>query len=183
MTVRERFGQDRAGNSLAVAVLAVMVGTVLLTVRPSTRRRPVWPRWTIPVLVCLGLLVASYLSFVEVTQRTAVCGPVGDCNTVQQSSYARLFGVIPLGALGLVGYVALLGAWLLSGRGPERIRPFAALGLWAMALMGTLFSIYLTFLEPFVIGATCVWCLTSAVVVTLILWAAASMVRETRAEA
>jgi uncharacterized membrane protein len=39
-----------------------------------------------------------------------------------------------------------------------------------MALLGTLFSIYLTFLEPFVIGATCIWCITSAIVITLLLW-------------
>jgi uncharacterized membrane protein len=32
-----------------------------------------------------------------------------------------------------------------------------------------MFSIYLTFLEPFVIGATCIWCLTSAVIITLIM--------------
>jgi uncharacterized membrane protein len=38
-----------------------------------------------------------------------------------------------------------------------------------MALIGVLFSIYLTFLEPFVIGATCMWCLSSAIVVTLIM--------------
>jgi len=35
-----------------------------------------------------------------------------------------------------------------------------------MTAFGTLFSIYLTFLEPFVIGATCLWCLSSAVIMT-----------------
>jgi uncharacterized membrane protein len=39
-----------------------------------------------------------------------------------------------------------------------------------MVVFGTLFSVYLTFLEPFVIGATCIWCLSSAVVMTLLLW-------------
>jgi uncharacterized membrane protein len=43
------------------------------------------------------------------------------------------------------------------------------LALFAIALGGTLFSIYLTFLEPFVIGATCVWCLGSALCMTLLL--------------
>jgi uncharacterized membrane protein len=38
-----------------------------------------------------------------------------------------------------------------------------------LAWFGLLFSIYLTFLEPFVIGATCVWCIISAVLMTLIL--------------
>ena len=44
--------------------------------------------------------------------------------------------------------------------------------MWLVALAGTLFSIYLTVLEPFVIGATCMWCITSAVLMTLLLWAA-----------
>jgi uncharacterized membrane protein len=39
-----------------------------------------------------------------------------------------------------------------------------------MIAFGTLFSIYLTFLEPFVIGATCAWCLTSAIIMTALLW-------------
>jgi len=43
-------------------------------------------------------------------------------------------------------------------------------GLGALALGGTLFSIYLTFLEPFVIGATCAWCLASAILMTGLLW-------------
>ena len=38
-----------------------------------------------------------------------------------------------------------------------------------MTVFGVLFSIYLTYLEPFVIGAVCAWCLTSAVVMTLLL--------------
>jgi len=41
-----------------------------------------------------------------------------------------------------------------------------------MTAFGTLFSIYLTFLEPFVIGATCAWCLSSAIIMTLLIWLA-----------
>jgi uncharacterized membrane protein len=50
--------------------------------------------------------------------------------------------------------------------------------MWWFALVGVLFSIYLTYLEPFVIGATCAWCLTSAISMTLILWAATPIVLE-----
>jgi uncharacterized membrane protein len=46
--------------------------------------------------------------------------------------------------------------------------------LLAMTLFGTLFSVYLTFLEPFVIGATCAWCLTSAVLMAALLALAAA---------
>lgn len=43
----------------------------------------------------------------------------------------------------------------------------AALALLAMSAFGVLFSIYLIYLEPFVIGAACDWCLMSAVVMSV----------------
>jgi uncharacterized membrane protein len=55
------------------------------------------------------------------------------------------------------------------------VRDNATLALWAAAFFGTLFSVYLTFLEPFVIGATCAWCLSSAVIMALLLWATAPL--------
>ena len=91
---------------------------------------------------------------------------------MQQSSYATLFGFLPVGVLGILGYIAMVGAWLLSRSDAGSVRDLGHAGLWGMALIGTLFSVYLTFLEPFVIGASCVWCLTSAVAITLILRAA-----------
>jgi uncharacterized membrane protein len=101
-------------------------------------------------------------------QVEAVCGPVGDCNTVQQSEYARLFGVLPIGLLGIMGYAMIMLVWLL-GRSPNRqmIR-FKDRAIFGMTALGILFSIYLTFLEPFVIGASCAWCLASAVIMTLL---------------
>jgi hypothetical protein len=41
-------------------------------------------------------------------------------------------------------------------------------------MFGVLFSIYLTFLEPFVIGAVCMWCVSSAVIMMLMLWLTAA---------
>ena len=109
------------------------------------------------------------MAFVETTHTTAVCGPVGDCNTVQQSEYALLFGRLPIGVLGVLGYAAMLVVWVGRRWGRGSLQRLSNLALFAMALFGTLFSIYLTFLEPFVIGATCIWCLTSALCMTLIL--------------
>ncbi len=175
MTMWDRFKRDRAGNSLSLLVLLGMVVSLVLRGYPPRVRGGEWPPWVIPALVLVGAGVASYLSFIEVTQAEAVCGPVGDCNTVNQSEYAFLFGVLPVGILGLVGYGLILVLWVLglseSGDTPR----MATLGIWGAALLGTLFSVYLTFLEPFVIGATCAWCLTSAVVMTLLLWATAPM--------
>jgi uncharacterized membrane protein/thiol-disulfide isomerase/thioredoxin len=125
------------------------------------------PEWIFPLVALAGLAVAGYMTYIEVTGNEAVCGTVGDCNLVQQSKYAELFGVIPVGALGLVAYVLIFGAWWMSRREDSRMAHVVLLGL---LLGGVIFSAYLTFLEPFVIGASCAWCLTSAMVLLLLLW-------------
>lgn len=181
LSMWQKFQRDLVGNSLAVVVLIGAVVSVVLNIWRSEKKpsqKPPWLQWAIPILAAIGLGVAGYLSYVEITQTEAVCGPVGDCNTVQQSPYAKLFNVLPVGIFGLIGYVGILIAWALQYFGPEKFRSWAAQGVWGMALFGTLYSIYLTYLEPFVIGATCAWCLSSAILITLILWAATEPVRE-----
>lgn len=175
MTLAQRLARDPVGNSLALVVLAGMILSLIgvgRRLRGASAQVGEWPSWSVPALACIGLGVAGYLSFVEVNQVAAACGPVGDCNTVQQSPYARLFGVFPVALLGLAGYAAIAAAWLARHYGPVGLQGVAALTIWLLALMGTLFSIYFTFLEPFVIGATCLWCLASAVIMTLLLWVA-----------
>ncbi len=176
-SITEKFMRDPIGNTSSVIVLSGMLVCVFVVgvhLNFPHITSHTWPLWVIPTLAMVGLIVAGYLSYVEVTQTEAVCGPVGDCNTVQQSHYALLFGMIPIGLLGLLGYLAITIAWGIQHYGPVRLRKYAGLGVWFMALVGTLFSVYLTFLEPFVIGATCAWCLTSAIVMTLIFLAATS---------
>jgi uncharacterized membrane protein len=116
-----------------------------------------------------GFGVAGYLGYVETTQVLAFCGPVGDCNTVQQSEYARLFGVLPIGVLGMGGYAMIVIAWWVGRNTHGRLATLAVASLFAMTVLGTLFSIYLTYLEPFVIGATCAWCLTSSILITALM--------------
>ena len=165
---------DPVGNSLAVAVLAGMLfstaGVGLYF--KGTFELPAWEnsQWLIPVLCNLGIGIAGYLSYVETNQIEAVCGPIGDCNTVQQSDYARLFGVLPVGILGVGGYLLILAAWAAKRFGAGRQGETADLILFGMTVIGVAFSIYFTYLEPFVIGAVCAWCLTSAVIMAVLLW-------------
>jgi uncharacterized membrane protein len=84
--------------------------------------------------------------------------------------------------LGLVGYVAIGVAWVVGCYARGLWAQLARLSLFAMALFGTLFSIYLTFLEPFVIGATCAWCLTSAVLMAVLMLLTAGPAREILSE-
>ncbi len=121
------------------------------------------PAWVIPFLCALGIGISAYLAYVEITLADAICGPVGNCETVQLSRYAHLFGFLPMGLAGIAGYMAVAIAWGVARRGRGRWAAWAGLALLGLTLAGVLFSIYLTFLEPFVIGATCLWCLSSAV--------------------
>ena len=170
---RQNFSRDPAGNTLSVITLASMLGSVAWTAaifrRGSSNSLKEGRAWIIPILCVLGFGVAGYLAYVETAQVSAICGPVGDCNTVQQSEYARLFGFLPIGVLGLFGYTAIFAAWLVARFAKGRLAGMASISLFGISAIGTLFSIYLTFLEPFVIGATCVWCLTSAVLMTVLM--------------
>jgi len=161
------------GFVLAVIILVGLFGALLYSGARLTRAwqgHGVPPRFhaahaLLPLLALTGLGVAAYLAYVETQAVPALCGPVGDCNAVQTSPYASLFG-IPVGVLGVAGYVAILAVW---GWGRFRDDRRAAILLPALTGLGLLFSIYLTILEPFVIGAVCAWCLTSAVVMG-VLW-------------
>ena len=171
---QSRFMLDPLANGFSVAVLLGMIISViwvvvLMLTRPPSPT-PRWKRIALPLLSLLGLAVAGYLTYVEATRSTAFCGPVGDCNAVQQSSYARLFGVLPIGVLGMIGYAAIAAAWLVSQKTAGKIQRYAVLVMMGMTFFGVSFSIYLTYLEPFVIGATCMWCLSSAVFITAQMW-------------
>ncbi|MBF0278846.1 MAG: vitamin K epoxide reductase family protein [SAR324 cluster bacterium] len=168
-----KFLQEPIGNAVALVVFLGMVFIILnILVRFFGRNSAEfkkWPDWTVPVFALAGLGVAGYLSILNLTPVDPVCGPVGNCGAVQQSPYAHLFGIIHVSYLGFAAYLVILLAALVQRFGAESQKQRAALITWGMALIGTLFSAYLTFLEPFVIGMTCIWCVTSAILISLIL--------------
>lgn len=147
--------------ALVAAVMAAMGREVSL---PAARLGIL-----IPALAVLGLGVALYLTYVETQNVAAFCGPVGDCNAVQASPFAKLFGFLPVGLLGALGYVAILVAWFVGQRSEGMLGRLAQLAIFGMALFGVLFSVYLTYLELYIIKAVCIWCLTSAVIMSLVL--------------
>lgn len=115
----------------------------------------------IALLILAGIGVSGYLTYVHYADIDPVCaGGSGGCHVVQASDYAELFG-IPVATIGLVGYLGLAASLFVPG---ELGR---ALGM-ALALIGAGFSIYLTYLELFVIDAICQWCVASAVIMILL---------------
>lgn len=170
---------DPADFTLAGIVLIGMVIALGYTALRlfTTQQRLLWlernpaayaESWFIPLLSLVGLAVAIYLAYVEITHVEAACGPVGDCNTVQASPYAQILG-IPIAVLGMLNYLAVGLLWAGQKYSEGRIANLSVLGLLGLTIFGTFFSIYLTLLELFVIDAVCAWCLTSAVIATLLM--------------
>ena len=165
------------GIALAWGVMVIMVIALILAILLILRAfqgKPVreikgWLDIAIPVLTIIGLGASIYLTYVEITHSRALCGPVGDCNAVQSSPYAKLFGVLPIGLMGALGYIAILVTWLWRHFRTDSLSKIDGPAMFGMALFGTLFSIYLTYLELFVIHAVCIWCLLSAVIITALM--------------
>jgi uncharacterized membrane protein len=118
-------------------------------------------------LSALGVLVSTYLSVKRFTGGSLVCTRWAECDTVNNSVYAKIYGV-PVAFLGLAGYLVLLGLALaaLQAEGTAQRRLLAL--SFVLALGGVAFSAYLTYLELYVIEAVCMWCVISAVLITLL---------------
>jgi uncharacterized membrane protein len=113
------------------------------------------------VLALIGLVDSIYLSYIKLANQTASCDIIGDCEKVNNSRYAVIGGV-PIALLGVAGFALILVLLYLdrpSAGGPEPVR-FA---LFGVTLAGTLYSIYLTYLELFVLEAICPFCALSAI--------------------
>jgi uncharacterized membrane protein len=124
-------------------------------------------RITAAILALAGIGVATYIAIAESGGGTAKClVDGGGCETVAESKYSELAG-INVAVIGILGYVLLLGAALVPGD-PGRFGGFLT------ALVGFGFSVYLTYLELFVIDAICQWCVASAILMALSLAVAAT---------
>jgi uncharacterized membrane protein len=127
-----------------------------------------WPVWRVVSFgaALAGAGVAAYLVRVHYDDSALVC-TIGDCATVQKSKYAELWGM-PIAILGLGMYLAILALGVLRWRRPDLSGP-STLAAFALALAGTLYAAYLTYVELFVIDAICQWCVASALLTVAIL--------------
>jgi len=119
-------------------------------------------RTTMIVLTAVGLGVASYLTYVHYSGVPPLCSTTHNtCLKVQTSIYSKLAGV-PVALIGLIGYVAIFGSLLVPQREETR---FATM---AFTLVGFGFSAYLTAREVFSLNEICEWCVSSAIIMTLL---------------
>ncbi len=130
-----------------------------------------WIYFLLMGLTISGTAISAYLMWgYTVPGAELACGSSSGCETVKDSPYAQVLG-IPLPVLGLMAYLtlfALLTIQRQSLRINPKIVPYISLAIFAISLTGVLYSIYLTYLELFVIFAICRWCVGQAVVMTII---------------
>jgi uncharacterized membrane protein len=120
-----------------------------------------WVRIAAAVLALIGIGITSYLLYERWSGGTPACFRGGGCATVQKSEWSAIHGV-PVALLGLLAYVALLACALVPWQ-------TAALASLFISLLGVLLSAYLTYLELDQIHAICEYCVSSAIIVTIML--------------
>lgn len=118
------------------------------------------------ILAVIGLIDSIYLSWEKIFHVEVFCGGSGDCQTVANSPYSEISG-IPIAFLGVGVYIVIIALLYLEGRGTFW-RQNSPLIIFGLTLAGTIYSIYLTYLEIAVIYAICPYCVISAVVMTLL---------------
>lgn len=118
---------------------------------------PLWPSVTAIGISLVGLADSVYLTIKHFDDEIVPCSLIEGCEVVLSSSYAEFAG-IPLAALGVAAYFAAFSFALLTLFGMRGAwRAFGALA-GAMAV----FSLWLIYLQAYVIGAFCQFCLVSA---------------------
>jgi uncharacterized membrane protein len=123
------------------------------------------------VVAVLAIGLTAYLTYVHYSGIKPACTAGQSCIKVQTSIWSKLDGV-PVALIGLLGYIGILLSLLAPDRDETRL---ATLG---MTMAGFGFSAYLTYREIFSIKAICEECVSSFVLIAILL--ACSIVRYVR---
>lgn len=111
------------------------------------------------LLSLVGLADAVYLTVEHLTGRSVRCTVTAGCSEVLSSSYAT-FGPVPLAALGALAYFTVFSLATLAAFGYASARRLLAALVAVMCVM----SLWLLFVQAFIIGHFCQYCLLSLVV-------------------
>ena len=137
----------------------------------SSHRTDIKPRprveiifYTVAALISLvGLGEATYLTVSHLAGETAVCRGSASCFEVLGSKYARVGG-IPIASFGAVAYFSAFSCATFAAFGYARARVIFALVAAGMFL----FTLWLLFVQAFLLHAFCKYCLFSAAMIFLL---------------
>ena len=120
-------------------------------------------RMVLLTLTLIGVGVVSYLTYIHYAGIKPLCGRNGGgCEIVQSSEYSKLAGV-PVALIGLIGYVTILASLLAPESENSRLATVV------FTVIGFGFSAYLTYREVFSIHHICEWCLSSFVIIFVLM--------------
>jgi uncharacterized membrane protein len=127
---------------------------------PPTRRLP-FTLWHVTmVTVVLGLFISGYLSYTRLFNTATACAAdaVFNCDYVTTSIYSQLFG-IPVAYLGFAVYV-ILGVLLLTEQRFAFMQEYGVMLQFGLSLFAWLFSMWLVYVQFFLLERLCPWCLS-----------------------
>jgi uncharacterized membrane protein len=131
----------------------------------------------VAALALAGIFISLYLTLYKLGYIGELSCTIGSCETVNTSKWSRFLG-LPVAAWGLLFYVDVFALAVVGTMPRFEASRTISLALLAQAAVGVLFSAWLTYLELGVIHAICIWCVTSALIVTLIFLASLLDLRE-----
>lgn len=124
-------------------------------------------RMVIATCALLGLIISTYLLLYHLGVIGELQCGTGGCERVQTSRFAEFIG-LPVPLYGVVGYVAIFVAAMLGVQPKWTPRREPATVLAGLSTIGFAFTVYLNYVEFFVIRAICFWCTISAVLISAI---------------
>jgi uncharacterized membrane protein len=122
-------------------------------------RRVAWLYFTAALLSLIGLADSIYLTVEHLTGQSLRCTIISGCSEVLSSPYSHV-GNLPLAALGAVAYFTVFDLSILAAFGYRFARPL----LTALVALMFLTTLWLLYLQAFVIRHFCQYCLLSAAV-------------------
>jgi uncharacterized membrane protein len=141
----------------------------------DSRQSIAWPYLVTALLSLVGLGDALYLTVQDLTGQSLRCTIVAGCSEVLSSPYAHI-GRIPLAVLGAFAYFTVFSLSILAAFGYDFARPL----LTALVALMFLTTLWLLYLQAFVIHHFCQYCLLSAAVtitLTILTLVSSRMVR------
>ena len=125
----------------------------------TTARLSTWLHRAEFAVAMIGLATSAFLAWEYARGGTIACPVAGTgCDDVRESEFSAVLGIpVPWLGLAYYGTVAILEIVRAEARG--RLVEHLILGL---AVAGVAASGVFTYLEAYVIGAWCFWCLVSA---------------------
>lgn len=129
-----------------------------------TDEKPIaWSYLIAAAVSLIGLGDAIYLTVQHITGASLRCTIVSGCSEVLSSAYAQV-GPVPLAAIGAAAYFTVFSLAILAAFGYRSAIPFLKIILGLMFLT----TIWLLYLQAFVIHHFCQYCLLSAIVTTIL---------------